>query len=54
MYTGTMIRDLMAMVERAEEDSLRARLIAEELELERLFELQASTSRDEQVLAGAA
>jgi hypothetical protein len=54
MYTGTMIRDLMATVERAEKKSLRARLIAEELELERLFELQALTSRDEQALVGAA
>jgi hypothetical protein len=54
MYTGTLIKGLMAMVERAEEEGLRARLIAEELELERLFELQASTSRDEQVLVGAA
>jgi hypothetical protein len=54
MYTGTLIRDLMATVERAEEEGLRARVIAEERELERLFELQALTSRDERVLAGAA
>jgi len=54
MYTGTLIRDLMTTVERAEEQGVRARLIAEELELERLFELQALTSRDEQALVGAA
>lgn len=53
MYTGTLIRDLMAAVERAEEQGARARLVAEELELERLFELQTST-QGERVFAGAA
>ena len=54
MYTGTLIADLMTTVERSEAKGLRARLMAEELELERLFELQALTSRDEQILVGAA
>jgi hypothetical protein len=54
MYTGTLIRDLMAAVERVEERSARSRLIAEELELERLFELQASAVQDAQFLVGAA
>ena len=53
MYTGTLIRDLMATVERAEEQGARARLIAEELELERLFELQTA-AQGERVFAGAA
>jgi hypothetical protein len=53
MYTGTLIRDLMTAVERAEEQGIRARLIAEEQELERLFELQTA-ARGERVFAGAA
>jgi hypothetical protein len=54
MYTGTFIKDLMAAVERAEQRGARARLAAEELELERLFELQNPAAQGEQVLAGAA
>ncbi|HLW85399.1 MAG TPA: hypothetical protein VKR60_09315 [Candidatus Sulfotelmatobacter sp.] len=54
MYTGTLISDLMAAVERAEQQGARARLMAEEMELERLFELRGSAAQDEQVLVGAA
>ena len=54
MYTGTLIRDLMAAVERAERRGAQQRLIAEEQELERLFELQNPAAQGEQVLAGAA
>jgi hypothetical protein len=54
MYTGTLIRDLMAAVERAEHQGSRARFIAEEQELERLFELQNPAVQGERVLVGAA
>jgi len=53
MYTGTLIRDLMAVVERAE---LRAgqKQVKDEQELERLYQLQGPAPESEQVLAGAA
>ena len=63
MYTGTLIRDLMATVERAERGAQRKR-IAEETELRRMFQLQipqmqgsqiqVSHTRSETVYAGAA
>jgi hypothetical protein len=55
MYTGTLIRDLMAAVERAEQSAQQKRL-AEELELRRLFELQSpqTQTQRERVWAGAA
>jgi hypothetical protein len=59
MYTGTLINDLMALVEQVESGALRAKL-AEELELQRLFELQVSqvrsepTMQREPIFAGAA
>ena len=53
MYTGTMIRDLMATVERAEQGA-RLQQIAEELELQRLYDLQMSSLENEQIFAGAA
>jgi hypothetical protein len=53
MYTGTLIKDLMAVVERAELGVERKR-IADEMELRRIFELQAPHMRSEQVLVGAA
>lgn len=53
MYTGTLIRDLMAIVERAERGALQKQ-IADELELQRLFELQVPQMQSEPVLAGAA
>jgi hypothetical protein len=54
MYTGTLIRDLMATVERAERGLQQQQRIAEEMELERLFELQLPSIGTEQILAGAA
>jgi len=53
MYTGTLIKDLMATVERAERSALRKRL-ADEVELLRMFELQLPQMRSEPAYAGAA
>jgi len=53
MYTGTLIRDLMAVVERVEQMG-HQRIIVEEMELERMFELQVPAAQSEQILAGAA
>jgi hypothetical protein len=53
MYTGTLIKDLMVTVERAESGVLRKRLV-DEMELQRIFELQVPQMRSEQVYAGAA
>jgi hypothetical protein len=53
MYTGTMIEDLMATVERAERGALQKRVV-DELELRRLFELQVPQMQSETVLVGAA
>jgi hypothetical protein len=53
MYTGTLIKDLVATVERAELGVFRKRLV-DEMELERIFELQVPQMRSEQVLVGAA
>jgi hypothetical protein len=57
MYTGTLIKDLMAAVERVEQSAQQKRL-GEEMELRRMFELQTPrTQRErepERVFAGAA
>jgi len=53
MYTGTLIKDLMAAVERAERCAQQKR-VADEIELSRMFELQDPQMQREQVLAGAA
>jgi hypothetical protein len=53
MYTGTLIQDLMATVERAERGALQRRVV-DELELQRLFELQVPQMQNETVLVGAA
>jgi hypothetical protein len=53
MYTGTLIKDLMTTVERAELGAFRKRLL-DERELQRMFELQAPQIQSEQVYAGAA
>jgi hypothetical protein len=53
MYTGTLIADLIAVVERAEQMG-RQRIIAEEMELERMFGLQVPAAQSEQIFAGAA
>jgi hypothetical protein len=59
MYTGTLIADLMATVERSERMVRQRRVavdrIGEETELRQLFELQPPAMRDEQrIYAGAA
>jgi hypothetical protein len=53
MYTGTFIKDLIATVERAERGAQQKR-IAEEMELQRLFDLQDPQIHNEPVYAGAA
>ena len=53
MYRGTLIQDLMATVERVEQAARRQR-IAEEIELQRIFELQVPEVSIEQFFAGAA
>jgi hypothetical protein len=53
MYTGTLIEDLMATVERAERGALQKQ-IGDELELQRLFALQIPQMQSEPVLVGAA
>jgi hypothetical protein len=53
MYTGMLIKDLMAAVERAEQGALRKRL-AEEMELRRMFERQVPQMNSEPAYAGAA
>jgi hypothetical protein len=56
MYTGTLIRDLMATVERAERAERRAlqKRIVDELELRRLFGLQVPQMQSQTALVGAA
>ncbi len=53
MYTGTLIKDLMAAVERAEQ-SVQQKRLAEETELRHLFELQSPQTHRERIFAGAA
>jgi hypothetical protein len=53
MYTGTLIRDLMATVERAEL-SAHSKRIFDQKELERIFELQFPLTQGEPVFVGAA
>jgi hypothetical protein len=53
MYTGTLIKDLVATVERAERGLLQKR-IADEMELRRMYELQAPRMHNEPAYAGAA
>jgi hypothetical protein len=53
MYTGTLIKDLMTTVERAERGEFQKRIL-DEIELRRMFELQAPQMQSEQVYAGAA
>ena len=52
MYTGTLIKDLMATVERAERSVLRKRL-ADKMELLRMYGLQTE-QMSEPAYAGAA
>lgn len=53
MYTGTLLKDLMAMVERAEWSAQQKR-VADARELQRMFELQPPPMHSERVYAGAA
>jgi hypothetical protein len=53
MYTGTLIEDLVATVERAERGALRKSMV-DEMELLRMFDLQARRVDRETVLVGAA
>ena len=53
MYTGTLIKDLMATVEWAERGARQKRIV-DEMELRRLFELQLPQMNREAVFAGAA
>jgi hypothetical protein len=53
MYTGTLITELMATVERAERN-LRLKQYLDQVQLEQLFELQGADIENELVLAGAA
>jgi hypothetical protein len=54
MYTGTFIKDLTALVARAEQGAQQKR-IAEERELQRMFALQIPQMQHrERIYAGAA
>jgi hypothetical protein len=53
MYTGTLIKDLVAAVERAERCAFQKR-VADEMELRRMFELQVPQLDREPAYAGAA
>jgi hypothetical protein len=53
MYTGTLIKDLMATVERAERGAQQKR-VADERELRRMFDLQIPHMDSEPAYAGAA
>jgi hypothetical protein len=53
MYTGTLIRDLTAMVERAEMRAEQQRL-ADERELHAIFAMRIPRVQGDQVFMGAA
>ena len=53
MYTGTLINDLMATVERAERGMFQKQLV-EEMELLRMYDLQVPQTHSEPLYAGAA
>ncbi len=53
MYTGTLIKELMATVQRAEQSAERKRL-AEASELYRIYALQVPVMEADQILMGAA
>ena len=53
MYTGTLIKDLMATVERAERGAFQKHVL-DEMDLQRMFELQVAQMHSEPVYAGAA
>jgi hypothetical protein len=53
MYTGTLIEDLMAVVERAERRAEQQR-VADEVELRAIFAMQIPVTENEPVFMGAA
>jgi hypothetical protein len=53
MYTGTLINDLMATVERAERGAFQKQIV-DEMELVRMFDLQVPQMHGEPIYAGAA
>jgi hypothetical protein len=53
MYKGTLIEDLMAVVERAERHAEQQR-VAEEQELRAIFAMQIPVTENEPVFMGAA
>jgi len=53
MYTGTLIRDLMATVEQAELRAERCRIVHER-ELHEIFAMQVPLTEGDQVFMGAA
>jgi hypothetical protein len=53
MYRGTLIQELMATVAQVEQTA-RHRQITEEMELQRMYELQIPEVSIEQFFAGAA
>jgi len=53
MYTGTLIRDLMAAVERAEQRE-EQRQVEEERELQAILDLQIRLAESNHVFIGAA
>jgi hypothetical protein len=53
MYTGTLIKDLMATVERAER-SVQRKQYVDEMEPRQLFDLPVHEMMSEPVYAGAA
>ncbi|HUO26188.1 MAG TPA: hypothetical protein VMU61_11000 [Candidatus Aquilonibacter sp.] len=54
MYTGTLIKDLMAMVERAECREQERREIREEMELRMLEAMYYEAPQPQTTMAGAA
>jgi hypothetical protein len=53
MYTGTLIEDLMATVERAEKLVQQSRLV-EKTDVRQLFELPSREAKQGRIYAGAA
>ncbi|MGA8618728.1 MAG: hypothetical protein WB660_09475 [Candidatus Sulfotelmatobacter sp.] len=53
MYTGTLINDLIATVERVQRVAFRGRIV-DEMEMLRTFDLQVTQQHSEPVYAGAA
>jgi hypothetical protein len=54
MYTGTLIKDLMAMVERAEQRAQQRREVREAMELRMLESMYYQPPQPQTAMAGAA